>query len=51
MGVTVFNEFLKDYVTQLSWGIATPQFMQSLAEKHCSCDLAPLFKEWVYPPE
>lgn len=51
MGVTVFNEFLKDYVTQLSWGIATPQFMQSLAEKRCSCDLAPLFKEWVYPPE
>jgi hypothetical protein len=51
MGAAVFNELLKDYVTQLSWGIASPQFMQSLAEKHCSCDLGPLFKEWVYPPE
>jgi aminopeptidase N len=49
MGAKVFNEFLKDYVTQLSWGIATPEFMQTLAEKHCSCDLDPLFQEWVYP--
>ena len=51
MGETVFAAFLKDYVNQLSWGNATPQFMQSLAEKHCSCDLDPLFKEWVYPAE
>jgi aminopeptidase N len=49
MGGTVFDEFMKDYTTQLAWGIATPQFMQSLAEKHCGCDLNPLFKEWVYP--
>jgi len=49
IGDEVFNEFLKDYVTQLSWGIATPDFMQSLAETHCSCDLDPLFQEWVYP--
>ena len=49
MGETVFNEFLKDYTEQLSWGIATPEFMQALAKKHCSCDLDPLFNEWVYP--
>ncbi len=49
MGESAFDVFMKDYTTQLSWGIATPQFMQSLAEKHCDCDLNPLFKEWVYP--
>jgi hypothetical protein len=48
MGNDVFDQFMKDYTTQLSWGIATPQFVQSLAEKHCGCDLAPLFQEWVY---
>ncbi len=49
MGASVFDEFMKDYTTQLSWGIATPAFMQSLAEKHCACDLNEIFKEWVYP--
>lgn len=49
MGTGAFDEFMKDYTAQLSWGIATPQFMQSLAEKHCGCDLNPLFKQWVSP--
>jgi hypothetical protein len=49
MGEAIFAEFIKDYTRQLSWGIATPEFLQSLAEKHCNCDLDPLFKEWVYP--
>jgi aminopeptidase N len=49
MGAEVFDQFMKDYTTQLSWGIATPEFMQSLAEKHCACDLDALFTEWVYP--
>jgi aminopeptidase N len=48
MGDSVFDEFLKDYVKQLSWGIATPEFMQTLAEKHCNCNLEGLFQEWVY---
>ena len=49
MGAETFNDFLKDYTEQLSWKIATPEFLQSLAEEHCSCDLDSLFKEWVYP--
>jgi len=49
MGDAVFDQFMKDYTTQLSWGIATPQFMQSLAEKDCACDLDQLFNDWVYP--
>jgi aminopeptidase N len=49
MGYDVFDQFMKDYTVQLSWGIATPQFMQSLAEKECSCDLEQIFKDWVYP--
>jgi hypothetical protein len=49
MGAQAFDAFLKDYTRTLSWGIATPQILQSLAEKYCSCDLDPLFKEWVYP--
>ena len=39
MGVQAFNAFLKDYTETLSWNIATPEFLQSLAEEHCTCDL------------
>jgi aminopeptidase N len=49
MGVDAFNSFMKDYTGQLTWNIATPEFLQSLAGKHCACDLDSLFKEWVYP--
>jgi peptidase M1-like protein len=49
MGAEAFDAFLKDYTTTLSWKISTPQTLQSLAEKHCACDLQKLFDEWVYP--
>jgi hypothetical protein len=49
MGVNVFEAFLREYTETLSWGIATPEFLQSLAEEHCSCDLDQIFSEWVYP--
>jgi aminopeptidase N len=49
MGAETFNTFLKDYTEQLSWKIATPESLQSMAEEHCSCDLDSLFQEWVYP--
>jgi aminopeptidase N len=49
MGEAVFDKFMKDYTKTLSWGIATPELLQSLAEKHCACDLQNIFDEWVYP--
>jgi aminopeptidase N len=49
MGTETFDAFLKEYTETLSWGIATPEFLQSLAEKHCACDLDAIFNEWVYP--
>jgi len=49
IGQAVFDAFIKDYTETLSWGIATPEVLQSLAEKHCGCDLDDLFNEWVYP--
>ena len=49
MGDSAFDAFLREYTETLSWGIATPEFFQSLAEKHCACDLDDLFNEWVYP--
>jgi aminopeptidase N len=49
MGSDSFDAFLKEYTETNSWGIATPQGMQALAEKQCSCKLDALFKEWVYP--
>ncbi len=50
MGETAFDSFMKDYTRTLSWEISTPQELQALAEKHCGCDLQPIFDEWVYPP-
>lgn len=49
MGIEKFDAFLKEYTETLAWGIATPEFLQSLAEEHCACDLDSLFEEWVYP--
>ncbi|HJS19122.1 MAG TPA: hypothetical protein VJ785_10245, partial [Anaerolineales bacterium] len=49
IGEEVFNAFLKEYSEELSWGIATPEFLQSLAEEHCACHLDAMFDEWVYP--
>jgi aminopeptidase N len=48
MGAESFNAFLKDYTETLSWKISTPETLQSLAEKHCACDLQKIFDEWVY---
>jgi len=49
IGGQTFDEFMVDYTATLSWNIATPESMQTLAEKHCSCDLDGIFDEWVYP--
>ncbi|MGE5377825.1 MAG: M1 family metallopeptidase [Bacteroidota bacterium] len=49
MGEPAFDAFLLDYTQKMSWNIATPEFLQSLAEQHCTCDLDALFQEWVYP--
>jgi hypothetical protein len=49
MGNETFDAFIRDYTETLSWDVATPEFLQSLAEKHCACDLRDLFNEWVYP--
>ena len=48
MGVEAFDSFMKDYTETLSWKISTPETLQSLAEKHCACDLQKIFDEWVY---
>jgi hypothetical protein len=49
IGAPAFDEFMKDYTQALSWSIATPQAMQTLAEKHCACTLDAIFADWVYP--
>jgi aminopeptidase N len=49
IGTEAFDAFIKEYAETLSWDIATPEYLQSLAEKHCSCELDDLFDEWVYP--
>jgi peptidase M1-like protein len=49
MSAPIFDDFMKDYTQTLSWGIATPQALQALAEKHCACKLDTIFADWVYP--
>lgn len=48
MSQKTFDAFLRDYYQTFKWDIATTDSLKKLAEKHCTCDLAPLFKEWVY---
>jgi aminopeptidase N len=49
MGAEIFDAFIKDYTETNAWGIATPEGLQSLAEKYCACELDVIFAEWVYP--
>lgn len=49
MGQPAFDAFMKEYAQSLTWKISTPEALQSLAEKHCACDLDDIFNEWVYP--
>jgi hypothetical protein len=49
MGVEAFDAFMKSYATENAWGISAPETLQALAETKCSCDLMPLFEEWIYP--
>ncbi len=48
MGQEKFDEFLRDYYESHQWGIGTGDAFKQLAERHCQCDLSPLFEEWVY---
>ena len=47
MGTEAFDLFIKEYTESLSWSIATPEYLQSLAERICACELDALFDEWV----
>jgi hypothetical protein len=47
LGEAAFNAFIRDYYQTYQWDIATGPGLKALAEKHCSCDLTPLFAEWV----
>lgn len=49
IGTEAFDGFLKEYTETLSWGIATSEYLQSLAEQKCECELDALFAEWIYP--
>lgn len=49
MGQDTFDEFYRDYYQTHKWGIGTGEGFKQLAERHCQCDLTPLFEEWVYP--
>jgi hypothetical protein len=49
MGAETFDTFLRVYTEELSWEVATPEALHSMAEQHCACDLDRLFAEWVYP--
>ncbi len=51
MGRDVFAAFLSDYVRTHEWKIATTASFKDLAERHCRCDLTPLFEEYVYSPK
>ena len=48
MGTEVFDRFMQDYTRSNEWSIATTTGFEQLAEQDCSCDLTPLFDDWVF---
>jgi aminopeptidase N len=49
MGQPAFDAFIREYVEEYRWQIATTADFKALAEQRCACDLTALFTEWVYP--
>jgi aminopeptidase N len=49
MGRENFDAFMKNYVQNNSWDIATPEKLKSVAEAQCGCNLTQLFEKWIYP--
>lgn len=47
MGRDTFAEFLRDYYQSNIWAIVTGNDFRATAERHCQCDLAEMFAEWV----
>ena len=47
MGRDTFAEFLRDYYQSNIWAIVTGNDFRATAERHCQCDLAEMFEEWV----
>ena len=47
MGRDNFAEFLRDYYQSNIWAIVTGNDFRATAERHCQCDLADMFEEWV----
>ena len=47
MGQEIFDAFLRDYYQANLWGIGTGAALKAVGERHCQCDLSPLFQEWV----
>lgn len=48
IGQSTFEKFLRNYYQSNEWGISTAESFKQSAEKECSCDLTPMFDEWVY---
>lgn len=49
MGQTQFEAFMRAYVAENRYGIATTESFQQQAEAACGCNLTDLFNEWVLP--
>jgi hypothetical protein len=47
LGRETFDAFLRAYVAENRWGIATAAGFRDLAEQQCGCDLSELWAEWV----
>jgi len=48
MGSDIFSQFLEKYIETYRWQTVDTKKFKTMAEDACSCDLDPLFKEWVY---
>lgn len=51
MGDDAFFAALQNYYAQNRFGFVSGPILQQTAESACSCDLGPLFNQWVYGPD
>jgi len=48
LGPEASKAFLRDYYETNKWETVSGDAFKQLAERHCQCNLTPLFEEWVY---
>lgn len=49
IGEQTFASFLREFLHTHQWELTSGEEFKQMAEEYCTCNLTPIFEQWVYP--